>query len=153
RKPDFHWRGDPSGRKIVAPSVNVGGHSMKLTSTKAVLALTFALVGSQAVHAEQYRTVAANSAETCQSGTKTEGTLEGPDDVAIASAQGDTVNATVCPGAGSVLHVQWAAGGTWKNSGNLSGGCAEILGVSEIKVRAISTNFHETATYSACLQE
>lgn len=125
---------------------------MRMKSVPA-LAIALALLGSQAVHAEQYRTVAADSAAACQSGTKTEGTLEGPEDVEIARADGDTVNAAICPGTGSVLHVQWASGGSWKSSGNVSGGCAEIVGASEITVRAVSTNFHESATYSACLQE
>jgi hypothetical protein len=130
--------------------------SMKIANTTMVPALTVALamLASQPVDAEEYRLVAADSATSCQSGTRTDGSLDGPDEVKIARADRDTVNAAVCVAEGSKsgVHVRWKANGYWKSSGTVSDGCAEILGASKIAVRPVNTNFHESATYYSCIQ-
>jgi hypothetical protein len=128
---------------------------MKHSSARrmAAIAVVTAIFGSQAAWAEQYRVVASDAGTICDTSAKTEPVvIEGPDDVTIATAEGDTVNTAVCvsDGSQSNLHVQWSAGGVWKSTGNLIHSCAEILGASTVKVRAVDTNAVQSATYYTC---
>jgi len=110
---------------------------------------------SQIAQAEEYR-VAADAATACKSGEKSETmTLDGPREVSVARADGDKLNVAVCvdPGSKSAVHVRYRANSYWYSSGNISDGCVEILGASRVKVRAVDTNFHQTATYYSCVQE
>jgi hypothetical protein len=120
------------------------------------LALGLALAGSLAASAEQFRVMPDESGTSCQSGAKSEvTTIEGPDDVKIVRAEGDSVNAAVCvsEGSKSAIHVRWKANSQWKSSGTIGQGCAEILGASKIKVRPVNTNWQESATYYTCVQQ
>jgi len=128
---------------------------MKTASMKQLLTVVAVVMcGSQLAQAEEFRLVPADTASACQSGTKTESmTLEGPGDTSIAQAEGDKLNVAVCTGADSVVHVQWKAGGSWKSSGNVNAGCAEILGTSDVKVRPVVSGDHLTATYYSCVQQ
>jgi hypothetical protein len=131
---------------------------MKITSMTMVPALTlaFAILGSSAALAEEFRFIGGETVAPCQSGVKSDlVTIEGEDDVKIARAQQDSVKAAICVAEDSTsgVNVRWMANGYWKSSGNLSHGCAEILGASKIKVRPVNTNFHEVATYYTCIQE
>ena len=119
----------------------------------ATIVVAMAIFGSTAAWAEQYRVVASDAGTICDTSAKTEPVvIEGPDDVTIATAEGDTVNTAVCvsDGSQSNLHVQWSAAGAWKSSGNLIQSCAEILGASTVKVRAVDTNAVQSATYYTC---
>jgi hypothetical protein len=110
---------------------------------------------SQVAQAEEYR-VAADAATACKSGEKSETmTLDGPREASVARADGDKLNVAVCvdPGSKSAVHVRYRANSYWYSSGNISDGCVEILGASRVKVRAVDTNFHQTATYYSCVQE
>jgi hypothetical protein len=131
---------------------------MKMTSTTMVpaVALALAMLGSSAAPAEEYRVFPGETAATCQSGAKSDmTTIDGEDEVKIARAKQDTVNAAICVSEDSMsgVNIRWKANGYWKSSGTISNGCAEILGASRIMVRPVSTNFHETATYYTCVQE
>lgn len=130
---------------------------MTSSSTKWMLPAVVAIVlCGNAAWAEQYRVVASDTATICQSGTKTDAMVaEGRDDVVVAAAEGDTLNTAVCVAEGSQsnLHVQWRAAGAWKSSGNIGAGCAEILGASNVLVRAVETNFVQSATYYTCAKE
>ncbi|WP_119304511.1 hypothetical protein [Dongia deserti] len=120
------------------------------------LALALAMLGSSAAQAEQYRLLPSETGTICQSATKSDvTTIQGGNDVKIARAKRDTVNAAICVSEGSVsgVNVRWKANGYWKSSGTIGEGCAEILGASKIKVRPVNTNFHEAATYYTCIQE
>lgn len=128
---------------------------MKTANMKHLLAVVaMAMGGSQLAQAEEFRLVPVDTASVCQSGTKTESmTLEGSGDTSIAQAEGDKLNVAVCTGAESVVNVQWNAGGSWKSSGNVNSGCAEILGASDVKVRPVASGDHLTATYYSCVQQ
>lgn len=109
----------------------------------------------QVAQAEEYR-VAADAATVCQSGEKSDTTtLDGPREASVARADGDNLNVAVCvdPGSKGAVHVRYRANGYWYSSGNVSEGCVEILGASKVKVRAVDTNFHQTAMYYSCVQE
>lgn len=125
---------------------------------KALLAVSAAAMVWQAqiVQAEEYRVVGADAATACQSGTKSDTmTLNGPRDTSVARADGDKLNVAVCvdPSSKGVVNVRYRANSYWYSSGNVSEGCVEILGTSKVKVRAVDTNFHQTATYYSCVQE
>lgn len=120
------------------------------------LALVLAMLGSPAAQAEVYRVHGGETATACQSGAKSDWTtIEGENEIKIARAEHDTVNAAICVSEDSTsgVHVRWKSNGYWKSSGTISHGCAEILGASKIKVRPVNTNFHELATYYTCVQE
>ena len=105
--------------------------------------------------AEEYRLLPSEPG-TCQQGEKSDWmVLEGPHDVSVARAHGDTVNTAICvdDDKKQAVNIRWKANGYWKTSGTVSHGCAEILGASKVKVRAVNTNFHETATYYSCVKE
>ena len=110
-----------------------------------------------AAQAEEYRVLPSDSTTVCQSGTKTDWmVLEGPDDVSVARADGNKLNAAICVSDEdrNVVNIRWKANGYWKTSGNITDGCAEILGASKVKVRAVDTGFyHQVATYYSCVQE
>lgn len=127
---------------------------MKSANMKRLLTVVaVAVCGGQLAQAEEFRLVPIDTASVCQSGTKTESiTLEGPGDTSIAQAEGDKLNVAVCTGAESVVNVQWNAGGSWKSSGNVNSGCAEILGASDVKIRPVASGDHLTATYYSCVQ-
>jgi hypothetical protein len=111
---------------------------------------------SQIAQAEEYRIVAADAATACQSGEKSETmTLEGSRDASVARTDGDKLNVAVCvdPSSKSALNVRYRANSYWYSSGNVSEGCVEILGASRVKVRAVDTNFHQSAAYYSCVQE
>lgn len=131
---------------------------MKIANTKKlpIIVIALAMLGGQVAEAEQYHVIDGDSAQSCQSGTKSDlMTIQGPRDVHVARADGDTVNAAICVSddSTSVVNVRWRANGYWQSSGNISHGCAEILGASKIKVRPVNSNFHETATYYTCVKE
>ena len=110
---------------------------------------------SQFAQAEEYR-VAPDAATACKSGEKSDAmTVDGPREASVARADGDKLNVAVCvdPSSKSAVHVRYRANSRWSSSGNVSEGCVEILGVSKVKVRAVDTNFHQTAAYYACVQE
>jgi hypothetical protein len=129
---------------------------MRIAHPTKVLAIAIAAmtVGSQLVNAEEYRVVPADKVTVCVPGSE-QTMLDGPRDVSIARADGDKVDVAVCVAdtSESAVNVRWKANGYWKSSGNVIGGCAEILGASKVKVRAVDTNFHQSATYSACVKE
>ena len=109
----------------------------------------------QFAQAEEYR-IGPDAATACKSGEKSETmTLEGPREASVARADGDKLNVAVCvdPGSKSAVHVRYRANSYWYSSGNVSEGCVEILGVSKVKVRAVDTNFRQTANYYSCIQE
>ena len=110
---------------------------------------------SQFAQAEEYR-VGPDAATACKSGEKSETmTLDGPRETSVARADRDKLNVAVCvdPNSKSAVHVRYRANSRWSSSGNVSEGCVEILGASKVKVRAVDTNFHQTATYYSCVQE
>ena len=138
----------------------------------AAIAVAATVCGGVAAKAEQYRIVPSDSGTICESGTKSEPVvIEGRDVVTIAppegdtsaqaegdtSAQpeGDTLNTAVCVGEGSQgnLHVQWKAGDAWKSTGNIGIGCAEILGASSVKVRAVESYLDQAVSYYTCSKE
>lgn len=116
-----------------------------------------ALLGGQAAAVdEEYRVFDGAEPAICQSGAKSDWmTIDGPDQVNVARADGDRLNVAVCVSddVDSALHLQWKADGYWNSSGTLSHGCAEILGTSKVKLRPVNSNFHEVATYYTCVQE
>ena len=65
------------------------------------------------------------------------------------------MNTAVCVGEGSQgnLHVQWKAGDAWKSTGNIGIGCAEILGASSVKVRAVESYLAQAVSYYTCTKE
>jgi hypothetical protein len=151
---------------------NSGSVPMKSLSAIGLALIAVAVCGGVAAKAEQYRVVPSDSGTICESGTKSEAVvIEGRDVVTIghptvdASAQaegdtsaqagGDTLNTAVCVGEGSQgnLHVQWRAGNAWKSTGNISTGCAEILGASELKVRAVEPYLDQAVSYYTCSKE
>jgi hypothetical protein len=131
---------------------------MTIVRTKtlaAVVAATAVIWHCQFAQAEEYR-VAADAATACKSGEKSETmTLDGPREASVARADGDKLNVAVCvdPSSKSAVHVRYRANSYWYSSGNVSDGCVEILGASNVKVRAVDTNFHQIATYYSCVQE
>ena len=124
---------------------------------KSLSAIVAAAVLWQAhiAQAEEYR-VAPDAATACKSGEKSDTmTVDGPREASVARANGDTLNVAVCvdPSSKSAVHVRYRANSRWSSSGNVSEGCVEILGVSKVKVRAVDTNFHQTAAYYTCVAE
>ena len=128
---------------------------MQTANMKQLLTVVAVMIcGSQLAQAEEFRLVPVDTASVCQSGTKTESmNLEGPGDTSIAQAEGDKLNVAVCTGAESVVSVLWSAGGSWKSSGNVNSGCAEILGASEVRVRPVPSGDQLTAAYYSCVQQ
>jgi hypothetical protein len=127
----------------------------RVSTLPAIVAAAF-IWQSQFAQAEEYRIVAADAAAACKSGTKSETmTLDGPRDASVAHADGDKLNVAVCvnESSKSAVNVRYRANSRWSSSGNVSEGCVEILGASKVKVRAVDTNFHQTATYYSCVQE
>jgi hypothetical protein len=126
---------------------------MKFSSMRMVpaFALALAMLASPVALADQFRVTPDETGTICQSGTKSDPmTIEGPDEVNVTTAEQGSTNAAICvsPDSVSAVHVRWGA----LSSGTVSHGCAEILGASDIKVRAVNTNFHESATYYTCTQ-
>ena len=138
----------------------------------AVIVVAATVCGGVAAKAEQYRVVPSDGGTICDSGTKSEPVvIEERDVVTVAppevdasaqakggtSAQpeGDIFNTAVCVGEGSQgnLHVQWKAGGAWKSTGNIGIGCAEILGASSVKVRAVESYLDQPVSYYTCTKE
>jgi len=130
----------------------------------AAIAVAATVCGGVAAKAEQYRVVPSDSGTICESGTKSEPVvIEERDVVTVAppegdtSAQpvGDTLNTAVCVGEGSQgnLLVQWKAGDVWKSTGNIGIGCAEILGASNVKVRAVESYLDQPVSYYTCTKE
>ena len=110
---------------------------------------------AQIADAEEYR-VAPDAATACKSGEKSETmTVDGPREASVARADGDKLNVPVRidPSSKSVVNVRYRANSRWSSSGNVNEWCVEILGVSKVTVRAVDTNFHQTAAYYTCVQE
>lgn len=121
-----------------------------------VLLAAIAILGGQVAQAEQFHAVSPDAVEACQSGTKSdEMTLDVPKEIKFARAERDTLDAAVCVSDNSKAAIQatWKANGYWRNSGNITHGCAEVLGASKVMVRPVETNFHGTATYYTCVKE
>src|SRR5262245_46404277 len=120
---------------------------MKFTSTHVVAAFALAMLASPvAFAAGQFRVVPDETGTICQSGTKSDAmTIEGPKEVKVADGA-----AAICvsPDSVSAVHVRW--GGV--SSGTVGHGCAELTDASNIMVRAVNTNFHESATFYTCTQ-
>jgi hypothetical protein len=141
---------------------------MKFTSTHVVAVFALAMLASPvAFAAGQFRVVPDETGTICQSGTKSDAmTIEGPDEVMVTDEKQGGVNAAICvsPDSVSAVHVSWdressgtvgdgeSSGTVGESSGTVGHGCAEILGASNIRVRAVNTNFHESATYYTCIQ-
>lgn len=130
----------------------------------AAIAVAATVCGGVAVNAEQYRVVPSDSGTICESGTKSEPvvieerdvvTIAPPEGDTSAQPEGDTLNTAVCVGEGSQgnLHVQWKAGDAWKSTGNIGIGCAEILGASSVKVRAVESYLDQAVSYYTCSKE
>ena len=130
----------------------------------AAIAVAATVCGGVAANAEQYRIVPSESGTICESGTKSEPVvIEGRDVVTVAppegdtstQPEGDTLNTAVCVGEGSQgnLHIQWKAGDAWKSTGNIGIGCAEILGASSVKVRAVESYTDQAMSYYTCSKE
>jgi hypothetical protein len=130
---------------------------MTIVKTLSAAAAAAAVIWQcQLAQAEEYRIVGPDAASACQSGEKSETmTLDGPRDASVARADGDKLNVAVCvdPSSKGAVNVRYRANSYWYSSGNVSEGCVEILGASRVKVRAVDTNFHQTATYYSCVQE
>lgn len=121
----------------------------------AIVAAAAVIWQCQIAQAEEYR-VGPDAATACKSGEKSETmTVDGPRDASVARADGDKLNVAVCvdPTSKSAVNVRYRANSYWYSSGNVSEGCVEILGTSKVKVRAVNTNFHQSATYYSCVQE
>ena len=121
----------------------------------AIVAAAAVIWQCQIAQAEEYR-VGPDAATACKSGEKSETmTVDGPRDASIARADGDKLNVAVCvdPSSKSAVNVRYRANSYWYSSGNVSEGCVEVLGTSRVKVRAVNTNFHQSATYYSCVQE
>ena len=121
----------------------------------AIVAAAAVIWQCQIAQAEEYR-VGPDAATACKSGGKSETmTVDGPRDASVARADGDKLNVAGCvdPTSKSAVNVRYRANSYWYSSGNVSEGCVEILGASRVKVRAIDTNFHQTAAYYSCVQE
>jgi hypothetical protein len=132
------------------------GHPMINAHALAAVVAAAVLWQAQIAQAEEYRIVGADAATACQSGEKSETmTLDGPRDASVARADGDKLNVAVCvdPASKGAVNVRYRANSYWYSSGNISEGCVEILGASRVQVRAVDTNFHQTATYYACVRE
>ena len=121
----------------------------------AIVAAAAVIWQCQIAQAEEYR-VGPDAATACKAGEKSETmTVDGPRDASVARADGDKLNVAVCvdPTSKSAVNVRYRANSYWYSSGNVSEGCVEILGTSKVKVRAVNTNFHQSATYYSCVQE
>jgi hypothetical protein len=129
---------------------------MTIVKTLSAIAAAAAVIWQcQIAQAEEYR-VGPDAATACKSGEKSETmTVDGPRDASVARADGDKLNVAVCvdPTSKSAVNVRYRANSYWYSSGNVSEGCVEILGTSKVKVRAVNTNFHQSATYYSCVQE
>lgn len=126
-------------------------HTLKLP----IILVTIAALGAPAAMAEQFRLVPADGAQSCQGGEKSdEMALDAPRDINLAREDSDKANVAVCvaDNSKSAVNVRWRANGYWYSSGNVTHGCAEILGASKVKLRSIGSNFHDTATYYTCIQ-
>lgn len=118
---------------------------------KLALALTIGAFAIGPAAAEDYR-VTGKPDTLCTGGKSDVMTLDGPRDVWLMHEGDEQTNVTICvpddsPGN---AFVQWEAAGYWKASGIMRNGCAAIEGARSVKIRAVSTNFHETATYYTC---
>jgi hypothetical protein len=101
--------------------------------------------------AEDYQ-VTGNPDTLCTGAKSDVMTLEGPRDVWLTQKHDEQSDVTVCvpddsPGN---AFIQWKSAGYWKGSGIMRNGCAQIQGSRAVKIRAVQTNFHETATYYTC---
>jgi hypothetical protein len=127
---------------------------MKRACSLSLLIVLAAAGAARMAAAEEYRVVPGDKVTVCQAGTEADWMpLDGPRDVSVARADSDKLNVAVCAADGGAVNVRWRANGYWKASGNITDGCAEILGASKVKVRAVTTNFHQSASYHACVQE
>ena len=126
---------------------------MKLGNSLALTLVMLGAIASWQASADEYQVT--GNADTLCSGTKSDVlTLSGPRDVWLTQKGDDLANVTVCvpddsPGN---AFVQWKSAGYWKASGIMRNGCAKIEGARSVKIRAVQTNFHETATYYTCSQ-
>ena len=125
---------------------------MKLETVVLAAAMT---LGAWQASAETYRiTGDFESAAACKSGAKSElQSLSGPDDVFIMHKAATPTALTVCvpdDSPGNVF-VQWGGHHSWRNTGNLRNGCVELPSATNVKIRAVTTNFHDDATYYTCV--
>jgi hypothetical protein len=124
---------------------------MKNRNSLALALLTIGALATMPAAAEDYRVT--GNADTLCTGTKSDiMTLDGPRDVWLTQKHDEQSDVTICvpddsPGN---AFVQWEAAGYWKASGIMRNGCAEIQGARSVKIRAVETNFHDTATYYTC---
>ena len=121
---------------------------MKLETVVLAAAMT---LGAWQASAEYIR-ITGDYASVCKTGAKSELlSLSGPDDVTIVHKSAPAA-VTVCvpdDSPGNAL-VQWGGEGIWRNSGNLRNGCVELPSAGSVKIRAVTTNFQDYATYYTC---
>ena len=126
---------------------------MRVVGMIAIAALAAASLSAASASAEEYRTTG-DFGQACP-GEKSEiQTISGRDDLFLTPEDASNTAMTVCvpdDSPGNLL-VQWGADRSWMNTGNLRNGCALLQGVRSVKVRAVPTNFQETATYYTCAQ-
>lgn len=124
---------------------------MRPTNKLVVPLLVVAILGASSAYAVDYL-VTGDEAQLCQGSKSDVMTLSGPRDTSIVGEGSDKTNVTICVPADSAanVHVSWKASGYWKSSGNLRGSCAQIQDATSVSVRAVTTNFHDTATFYTC---
>ena len=126
---------------------------MKNRHNLALALVTIGMFAALPAAAEDYRVT--GKPDTLCTGAKSDVlTLSGPRDVWLTQKDDEQSNVTVCvpddsPGN---AFVQWKSAGYWKGSGIMRNGCAQIQGARSVKIRAVQTNFHDTATYYTCSQ-
>ena len=125
---------------------------MKLETV--VLAAAMSL-GAWQASAEDFRiTGDYDSVSACKSGAKSElQSLSGPHDVFILHKAATPTAVAICVPADSPgnAFVQWGGERNWRNTGNLRNGCVEIQNARSVKIRVVTTNFHDDATYYTCV--
>ena len=122
---------------------------MKLETVILAAAMT---LGAWQASADNFR-ITGDFASVCKSGAKSELlSLTGPDDVYIVHKAATPTPVTICvpdDSPGNAL-VQWGGHRIWRNTGNLRNGCVEFPGATSVKIRAVTTNFHDYTTYYTC---
>jgi hypothetical protein len=124
---------------------------MKNRNSLALALLAIGVLATVPAAAEDYKVT--GNPDTLCTGAKSDAlTLEGPRDVWLTQKHDEQSDVTVCVPADSPgnVYVQWKSAGYWKGSGIMRNGCAEIQGSRSVKIRAVETNFHDTATYYTC---
>jgi hypothetical protein len=126
---------------------------MRLVPTVAIILFAATSLGAVQATAQEYLTTG-DPGQVCSGAKSDVQILSGSDDVFVTREGANNATVTVCvpdDSPGNVL-IQWGADHSWKNSGNFRNSCAVIQQATAVKVRAVPTNFHDTATYYTCEQ-